>query len=87
MKSENAGVSKTDKEGPFHGDVDAKQYRAPQDIQKLAAELNYREDLIRIPILCHLQSASDQEAFLHSIKNGREHLTQDISFQMEDRYI
>lgn len=64
-----------------------KQYRAPQDIQKLAAELNYREDLIRIPILCHLQSASDQEAFLHSIKNGREHLTQDISFQMEDRYI
>ena len=47
-----------------------KQYRAPQDIQKLAAELNYREDLIRIPILCHLQSASDQEAFLHSIKNG-----------------
>ena len=49
--------------------------------------MNYREDLIRIPILCHLQSASDQEAFLHSIKNGREHLTQDISFQMEDRYI
>ena len=46
-----------------------------------------RKDLIRIPILCHLQSASDQEAFLHSIKNGREHLTQDISFQMEDRYI
>ncbi len=64
-----------------------KQYRAPQDIQKLASELNYREDLVRIPILCHLQSPLHQNAFLSSIKNSPEHLTQDISFKIEDRYI
>ncbi len=64
-----------------------KQYRAPQDIQKLASELNYREDLVRIPILCHLQSPLHQNAFLSSIKNSPAHLTQDISFKIEDRYI
>ena len=61
-----------------------KQYRAPQDIQKLAAELNYREDLIRIPILCRLQSSADQESLLHSVKNSQTHLAQDISFLLED---
>ncbi|MFQ7529041.1 MAG: sugar diacid recognition domain-containing protein [Mediterraneibacter gnavus] len=63
-----------------------KQYRAPQDIQKLASELNYRRIwfgfrffvtcshlYIRMPFIVH--------------KNSPAHLTQDISFKIEDRYI
>lgn len=62
-------------------------YKSPQDIRKLAAELNYREDIVRIPILCRLESPAYQQQLLDSIKNNQAHLSEDISFLVEDRYV
>lgn len=62
-------------------------YKSPQDIRKLAAELNYREDIVRIPVLCRLDSPTYQQQLLDSIKNSPAHLSEDISFLVEDRYV
>ncbi len=62
-------------------------YKSPQDIRNLAVELKYKEDLIRIPILCRLESQSDQQTLLDLIKSSQSHLAEDISFLMEDRYV
>lgn len=62
-------------------------YRSPQDIRKLATELNYREDIVRIPILCRLESSAYQQQLLNSVKSSQSHLSEDISFLMEDRYV
>lgn len=62
-------------------------YKSPQDIRNLAAELNYKEELVRIPVLCSLESRSDQHMLLDLIKSSQSHLSEDISFLMEDRYV
>lgn len=62
-------------------------YKTPQDIRNLASDLNYREDIVRIPILCRLESPVFQQPLLDSIKNSPVHSTEDISFLVEDQYV
>lgn len=56
----------------------------PDHLRRLAKELNYREDIVRVPILCRPLQAGRQEAILSSIKKGNSHRSEDISFAMED---
>ncbi len=56
-------------------------------LRKLAQELNYREDIVRIPILCNLEEHRHQEAFLESVKSSLLHSSEDISFSLDDSYV
>lgn len=62
-------------------------YKSPQDIRNLAAELNYKEEIVRIPVLCRLESQADQQKLLDIIKSSQAHLSEDISFLIDDCYV
>ena len=59
----------------------------PNYIRELAKELKYREDLIRIPILCQPSRPRFLGSLLEKIKNSDSHSSEDISFILEDKYI
>lgn len=62
-------------------------YKSPQDIRNLAAELNYKEEIVRIPVLCRLESQADQQKLLDIIKSSQAHSSEDISFLIDDCYV
>ena len=62
-------------------------YKSPQDIRNLAAELNYKEEIVRIPVLCRLESQADQQKLLDIIKSSQTHSSEDISFLIDDCYV
>lgn len=62
-------------------------YKSPQDIRILAAELNYKEEIVRIPVLCRLESQADQQKLLDIIKSSQAHSSEDISFLIDDCYV
>lgn len=59
----------------------------PTYIRKLAAELNYREDIVRIPILCRPEHPGNAEELLERIKTSHLHGREDISFVLDDEYV
>lgn len=59
----------------------------PNYIRELAKELKYREDLIRIPILCQPSRPRFLGSLLEKIKKSDSHSSEDISFVLEDKYI
>ena len=59
----------------------------PNYIRELAKELKYREDLIRIPILCQPSRPRFLGNLLEKIKKSDSHSSEDISFILEDKYI
>ena len=56
----------------------------PDHLRRLAKELNYREDIVRIPILCRPSHTGNQGVILSSIKESSSHRSEDISFALED---
>lgn len=59
----------------------------PTYIRKLAEELNYREDIVRIPILCRPEHPGNAEELLERIKTSHLHGREDISFVLDDEYV
>ena len=59
----------------------------PNYIRGLARELNYHEDIIRIPILCRPEQPKFLNALLETIKSSRSHGREDISFILDDKYV
>lgn len=67
--------------------ITGEQNADPNGLRRLAEELSYKEELIRIPILCYLEDPKYQKVLLESIKQGILHKSEDISFPLEDQYI
>lgn len=63
------------------------QNKDPRLIRKLAEELQYSEDYIRIPVLCRFTEKNHRDAMLEMLKSNPLHKRQDISFAYEDKYI
>ena len=60
------------------------------DIAKLkqsAAELGYRDDCVRICILCKLKDGEYAEEFIRRLKSSEMHTKQNISFILDDSHI
>lgn len=55
-------------------------------IKRSAGDLGYRDDLVRIPILCKLQDRSHTESFLSRVKGSELHTKQTISFVLDDTH-
>ena len=62
------------------------QYQDPGELRSAAKQLNYSENIIRIPILCRLEDM-ETEAFLATIKNGLEHKKEDISILVDNSHV
>jgi len=62
------------------------EYSDPSLLRSIARELNYSENLVRIPILCHVDDVS-AASFLDMIKLGECHSPEDISFVLDDEHI
>ena len=67
--------------------ITTEQNADPNGLRKLAEELCYREDIIRIPILCYLENKKYQKLFLNSVKQGALHKSEDISFPLDEQYV
>lgn len=67
--------------------ITSEDHADPKGLRRLAEELQYREDIIRIPILCCLEQPQYQKDFLESVKKGRLHKSEDISFALDEKYI
>lgn len=59
----------------------------PEYIRRLARELDYREEIVRIPILCCLEQPDRSDSLLSMIKQSIGHSSQDISFLLDTRYV
>lgn len=58
------------------------EYADPAILRSVARQLNYSEEMVRIPILCTL-SESLAEPFLDAVKKGSGHSKEDISFMLD----
>lgn len=58
----------------------------PGELRSVAKQLNYSENIIRIPILCKMADIS-QEPILGMIKNSPRHGTEDISIVLDNSHI
>ena len=58
------------------------EYTDPATLRSVARQLNYSEEMIRIPILCILPDGL-AESFLETIKKGSRHSKEDISFTLD----
>lgn len=59
----------------------------PNYIRGLARELNYHEDIVRIPVLCRPEQPKYVDALLETIKSSSSHGGEDISFTLDDKYV
>ncbi len=59
----------------------------PNYIRRLARELNYHEDIVRIPILCQPDRSKYVSSLLEMIKSSSAHGREDISFALDDKYV
>ena len=62
------------------------EYPDPGELRSVAKQLNYSENITRIPILCRLEDVSP-EPFLDIIKKGPRHGTEDISIVLDSSHI
>ncbi|WP_077611275.1 CdaR family transcriptional regulator [Clostridium sp. Marseille-P2415] len=62
------------------------EYPDPRELRSVARQLNYSENIIRIPILCKLEDIRP-EPFLDRIKNSPGHGTEDISIVLDNSHI
>lgn len=67
--------------------ITSEEHADPTGLRKLAQDLKYREDIIRIPILCSLENKSYQQSFLNSVKSSPLHQSEDISFAIDENYV
>lgn len=58
------------------------EYADPAILRSVARQLNYSEEMIRIPILCTLPDGL-AESFLDAVKKGSSHSKEDISFMLD----
>lgn len=58
------------------------EYADPAILRSVARQLNYSEEMIRVPILCTL-SGGLAEPFLDAVKKGDCHSKEDISFMLD----
>ena len=62
------------------------EYPDPGELRNVAKQLNYSENIIRIPILCRLNDIRP-EPFLDMIKKSPRHGTEDISIILDSSHI
>ncbi|MCB6611101.1 sugar diacid recognition domain-containing protein [[Clostridium] symbiosum] len=58
------------------------KYAEPAMLRSVARQLNYSEEMIRVPILCTLSDGL-AETFLETVKKGSCHSKEDISFTLD----
>ena len=62
------------------------EFSDPETLRNMASELNYSEDIIRIPILCHL-SHDECLTFSEKSRKSEMHHSQDIRFMIDNTHI